>query len=232
MAARPVTDLPVSGIIVTRGNVDLEPCLATWPTHWEWLVWDNGAGLLTRRMEGAESTFGVPDVGVYGRWAAARFTVHPLIYVQDDDVVVDEPAAIADAWAVSSWARRDQQLVANMPPEFRHDGYIDSCLVGFGAVLMREAVDAAFARFQGWVESEPASLREADPEALDRFTGLFRREADTIVTTLTPRILVDVAKTNRGFASEPDRLWKQPGHAAARREMLEYARQARDWEGG
>ena len=38
----------------------------------------------------------------------------------------------------------------------------------------------------------------------------FLRECDAVFTTLTPRILVDVPKTDREFASDPDRLGSSP----------------------
>ena len=34
--------MKVSGIIVTRGNVDTDVLMETWPAKWQRLVWNNG----------------------------------------------------------------------------------------------------------------------------------------------------------------------------------------------
>jgi hypothetical protein len=214
----------VTAIIPTRGDVDLDPILRSLPHWWERIVWDNGAREVVRHTpfatgyEVTTAPLAVPDCSVFGRYAAVPLAMNDLIYVQDDDVVVSDPAAIAEAWAVAAWDG-PRFLVANMPPEFRHDGYTDSCLVGFGACFHRHAPDAAFKRFEKW--------RVDAGEQLDR--DLIHRECDAIFTTLTPRTLVNVPKSDREFASDPSRLWKQPGHVHARKTMLEMARRARDW---
>lgn len=219
----------VSAIIVTRGNVDLAPCWAMMPDEWEKIAWDNSK---------------VNDVSVYGRYAAIELATHDLIYVQDDDVIVSDPQAIVDTWfaeihppsvdhylgdeLISSYQPPGREcLVANMPQEFRHDGYTDSCLVGFGACYHRDLPHIAFGKFwekSGWLSHFIAGLNDAAEEMKPEFL----RTCDVVFTTLTPRVLVDVPKVDREFASDPNRMWKQPNHVGERSRMLELARQVRD----
>jgi hypothetical protein len=247
----------VSAIIVTRGDVDLRPVLDSLPDEWERVVWDNsGRGPLTdklarefyattsraerRRMnfKGGPHrllprlVFAQPDLSVYGRYAAIEYASHDLIFTQDDDVIVSDPQAIVNEWvAHCTWKatsdesvpvlgyrseRLDgQHLVANMPPQFRHDGYTDSCLVGFGACFHRDAPTRAFRWFSG-------------DEHHEYFQGWFRRTCDVVFTTLTPRVLVDVPKQNLPYATDANRMYRQPDHLDERTRMLHLARQVRD----
>ncbi len=207
--------MTVSGIVVTKGDVDLTPCLMTWPADWQVLVWDNGAGELTVKATpfGPDPfvTFPVSDMGVYGRYAAIEHASGDVIYVQDDDVIVSDPQAIVNTWEYDRFKGRDDGfVVCNMPQQFRVH-YDDAALVGFGAAFHRDAPARAFGRL---------GLFWSDP--------LFRRECDRAFTVLTPRVLVDVEKQDREFASDQTRLWKQPNHHAETRLMLELAREARD----
>jgi len=214
----------VSAIIVTRGDVDLAPVLDSLPDDWEQIVWDNSGGIsvLDPDFPGGFAHDAVRDLSVYGRYAAIEYAAHDLIYVQDDDVIVSNPQEIVDTWkwervmADTPHLRSDPNiLVANMPQEFRHAGYTDSCLVGFGACFHRDLPRKAFGRF--------------DPPSQRVTSDMFERTCDVVFTTLAPaRGLVDVPITHREFASDPARMWKQPGHVAERARMLELARKVRD----
>ena len=102
-----------------------------------------------------------------------------------------------------------------MPQEFRPH-YPDSAMVGFGSCFHRDAPERAFTRF---FDHHDGMTRE-DP--------LFLRESCRIFTVLTPCVLVDVPKVDMPYASDPDRLWKQPGHIQSRDRALQLARQVRD----
>lgn len=226
----------VSAIIVTRGNVDLDPIYKFLPPEWETVVWDNSGeysrGWPEVRVYSAVDGYGdhhlqptpATDLSVYGRYAAIEYASHDLIYIQDDDVIVSDPQAIVDAWEEhfeslqpppSEYAIYDHDiaagdvpfLVANMPQEFRHDFYTEHCLVGFGAAFHRDAPGKAFERFF-------AGFPARDMMA-------FNRCCDVVFTALTPRILADVPKQDREFASDPDRMWKQPWHQGERQRMLD-----------
>ena len=117
----------VSAVIVTRGDVDLEPIIATIPLAWDLVVWDN-----SKR----------DDLGVYGRYAALEECEHDVVYVQDDDCVTD-PVEIASAYEPG-------RIVSNMPHAFRRFyPHRDSCLLGFGAVFDRDLPVPAFKQFWG-----------------------------------------------------------------------------------
>lgn len=218
----------VSAIIVTRGDVSLKPVLASLPIEWEVLVWDNGAGELRTRVMptiAAKVVLGepLPDLSVYGRYAAIEHATHDLIYVQDDDVIVSDPPAIVNEWdrvalrqeqdpagppPDSEWG---QHVVCNMPQEFRHDFYREHALVGFGAVFHRDTPKRAFDRWYAGAK---------DPSANGRW-GIIRNTCDIIVTALSPRILVDVPKKNLPYAYGDDRMWRQPEHQYERTWMLD-----------
>lgn len=220
----------VAAIIVTRGDQDLSPIIAGLP-DWETLVWDNGQGKLWRFDEDQDSVLiDVDDLGVYGRYAAIEHTDAELIYVQDDDVIVSDPEALAKVWELHGsypWDGRTDEpwgsdprdfldhVVCNMPPEFRHDFYEEHALVGFGACFHRDAPGQAFAQ---------VVTAFATPADID----WFHRTPDIVFTALTPRVLVDVPKEDLPWAHHETRMWKQPGHQAERVRMLDLVRQVRD----
>lgn len=191
----------VSAVIVTRGDIDLSPVLDSLPHEWQKVVWDN-----SQRK----------DCSVFGRYAAIPECEHELIYVQDDDCVLENPAALVEAWAVPSALRQDH-AACNMPAKFR-EHYSDACLVGFGAVFPRLLPARAFKRF----------YRAAGAGIISYDLASFKRECDAIFTTLTPRVLVDLPYIDLPWADAPNRLWKQPEHVSQRRKMIELARKVRD----
>lgn len=229
--------MKVSACLATRGNVDMRPLIDSLPREWEIIVWDNGTGLAGRvaySKDGSPFVGGfrsgwakVSDLGVYGRYAAIEYASHDVIYVQDDDVIVSDPESIAAEWVAMQDCDQCKvdhpgPIVANMPQEFRHDGYTDSCLVGFGACFHRDAPARAFKSYWAYLNSRQGLGNE---ERLLRFN----RTCDVVFTTLAPaRVLVDVPKTNREFAEDSDRMYRQPEHVAERARMLELARKVRD----
>ncbi|HEU4400816.1 MAG TPA: hypothetical protein VFT43_01805, partial [Candidatus Polarisedimenticolia bacterium] len=190
----------------------------------EVLVYDNGAGEVRQRMRldrTAQLTIAdrLPDLGPHARFAAIQYARGDLIYVQDDDVIVSDPRAIVDEWLeveaiVAAEHGQPDFVVCNMPPEFRKV-YTDTALIGFGAAFHRIAPAKAFDRFFAF-------------HGLDRDDQLFLRESCRVFTVLSPRVLVDVPKTDLPWASAPNRLWKQPDHIEMRERMLKLAREVRD----
>lgn len=259
--------MKVSACIATRGDVTIEPLLKNYPHDWEVLVWDNGAGLLTRWFYNDGWSHGekydgfwqhdmsvkqmpVSDLGPHGRFAAIEYASHDIILTQDDDVIVSDPQAIVNAllgafrckwcgycdgnrqtWCNCGCGRdynemipmRGEAVVCNLPQEFRPH-YPDSAMVGFGAAFHRDAPQRAFNRYLEYLLDAPDNALDG----IDDLVALFLRESCRLFTVLTPRVLVDVAKTDMPYASDPSRLWKQPGHVESRDRMLELARQVRD----
>lgn len=221
--------MKVSAIIVTRGDVELAPVLDSLPPSWERVVWDNGAG----EVRTPQGVVDVPDLAVFGRYAAIRYARHPLIYVQDDDAIVSDPAGFPWAYSQATLPHDETLLVANMPERFRPH-YPDSALVGFGALFHRDAPQRAFDRLM----NHPAAVLQAlerdlitadlDPKQTNPIgDAFFRRTCDVIFTALTPRrVLVDIPHTDREFASDDYRMWRQPTHVGERSRMLELCRAA------
>lgn len=205
----------------------MQPVIDSLPDEWEIIIYDNGANAVWI-VDRADGVPDVPDVSVYGRYAAIEYASHDLIWTQDDDVIVSDPQGMINEWIATSRCEIcDVEgaglLIANMPQEFRHDGYTDSCLVGFGACFHRNLSEMCFNKF-----GESDAISETDADLPD---GFFYRTCDVVFTTLaSARVLVDVAKTNREFASDSDRMWKQPGHVGERQLMLDLARRVRDAE--
>lgn len=198
----------VSAVIVTRGDVPLGPVIDSLPFD-DIVIWDNSV---------------LPDVKVLGRYLGMFRAKHNLIYVQDDDVRVSDPQRIADCWLAESLlplgpfddndspAARTDHLVANMPPEFRHDFYTEHALVGFGAVFSRVSAWDALNR---WLRTFP------DQEDILRC-------CDIAVTALLPRVLVDVPKENLPWSEADNRMYKQEQHQGERDRVLEQVLAVRD----
>lgn len=188
-----LTAADVTACLVTRGDVDMRPIIESLP--FSSVVWDNSAAS--------------EDLAVYGRYAAIRRALKPVIYVQDDDCLLapDSFDALLDAYEPG-------HVVCNMPHDFRYQPqYLsgEHALVGFGALFDRDLPAAAFARL-GRVDDMAA----------------FRRSCDIYFTALTPRILVDVPHTDLPYASGPGRMWTTPGHVEERSRALAHALQVRD----
>jgi hypothetical protein len=128
----------VSGVLVTRGNVDVSVIINELPFD-DVVVWNN----MQRE-----------DLGVYGRYAAIEEARHPIIYVQDDDCALP-PVSITELHD----RYKPGFLTANMPQRFRKF-YPDLALVGFGAIFDRDLPGQAFARFaQAWPDYDPGLMR-------------------------------------------------------------------------
>ncbi len=146
-----MTPSDLSAVVVTRGNVSLEPILDSFTAAgiFDFTVWDN-----SRRPE---------NLGVFGRYAALPDCGRDVVLVQDDDVIL--PVETIEELAA---AYEPDRLVANMPAVNRKH-YTDSCLIGYGAVFDRHLPEMAFARFANYWR-EPDSHRRRRPDVI--FTAL------------------------------------------------------------
>ena len=209
----------VSAVIVTRGNVDLAPILDSLPPDWETVTWDNGRGTVTRSGDGVIAR-GIGDLSVYGRYAAIEHATGDVIYVQDDDCIVSDPKAIVDEYVALApiATAHPVSVVCNQPEPWRSNPfYADHALVGFGAAFHRDAPKRAFDR---WYSAEKEQGANGE-------WGLISRTCDIIFTALTPRVLVDIPHTSFDYASDPDRMWRQPTHQSERQRMLDLVLQVR-----
>lgn len=197
----------VSAIVVTRGDVPIEPIFRSLPDEWQKLEWDNGAGRV-REWSVDMNVFApywqekVRDVAVYGRYAAIEFASHDLIYVQDDDCIVSDPQAIVNAYY-------EDMLVCNMPEPWRSNPFYEQhALVGFGAAFHRDMPKRAFDR----VHIDLSARSDVE---------WFNRTCDVAFTYLTPKVLVDVPHASFNYAWHDNRMWRQPEHQVERDRMLQ-----------
>ena len=210
----------VSAIVVTRGDVDIQPIIDSLPRDWEIVIWENGH-TVTRSDGYAEVA---PDYAVYGRYAAIEHASHELIYVQDDDCIVSDPQAIVSVINPHGDLTRRNFVVCNMPLEFRHDFYQEQALVGFGAAFHRDAPARAFRRYWERYYGAP------EPDGSHADHVMFNRVCDVVFTALTPRVLVDIPKENLEHAYAENRMYRQVQHVGERTAALLAARKVMEAE--
>jgi len=220
----------VSAVIVTRGDVNLDRILDSLRDY-ERIVWDNSrrmVGILQSGARGDEPlswtvAHGIDDVAVYGRYAAIAEAKHPLIFAQDDDIVLPRESIEEIIRASDSGAAAYGQLVVNMPQNFRHSFYQEHALIGFGSCFHRDLPERAFARFRSSLVS---STYFTIPDSAQN--GFTCRTCDVVFTTLTPYVMVDVPYEQLPWSDDDNRMWRQPTHREERQRMLDLARQVRD----
>lgn len=120
----------VTAVVVTRGDVDLQPILASLPFD-DLIVWDNS--------EKAE------DAKVYGRYLAAEDAVNDVVYFQDDDLIFPDVLALLDVYEPG-------RITCNMPsPWYECTGYERArCgMVGAGALVPKGLWRQAFDQYLG-----------------------------------------------------------------------------------
>ncbi len=189
----------VTAVLVTRGDLSFDLLQPIYDSIYAAgipaiYVWNNRA---------------VEDVKVYGRYAALDEVHTGVVYVQDDDCVI-EPSAIR-----TLLGRYEPDVInANMPIS-RWADYPDSALVGWGAVFDRDLPGKAFARwrrFHGYTIEDP----------------VFQRDCDMVFTGLTPCRKVDLGFRHLPWAETDGRLFKEPNHQHARNALMTLVREVRD----
>ena len=117
----------VSAVLITRGNVDMAPILASLPYE-DVVLWDD-------RERGSN--------GCYSRYLAMAEAKHEVIYFQDDDLVFTAHQQLLEAYEPG-------RITCNMPsPWYEREQYgeIDCQLVGAGSLVDRELPPLAFERY-------------------------------------------------------------------------------------
>lgn len=118
----------VCAVIVTRGDVNLDPIVATLD-YGELVVWN-------------DAERGGPH-GCYGRYLAVAETSKPVIYYQDDDLIFREHQRLLDLYEPG-------RMVVNMPsPWYEAAGYdkLQQALVGAGSLVDRDLPFPALSRY-------------------------------------------------------------------------------------
>lgn len=140
-ARRALSASEVSAVIVTRGNVDLTPVLATLPYD-DVVVWDN-----SQRPQ---------DMKIYGRYAALRECKHDVVFFQDDDVLFTAHEQLLAEYEPGV-------IVANMDaPWVEACGYHDMVLLGAGSIADRALFHPALDKYLTRYPRDPEFLLEAD----------------------------------------------------------------------
>lgn len=136
----------VSAVIVTRGNVDLAPILASLP-YPDVVVWNN---------EVMTGQIGI-DVKVFGRYMAIPLTKNPVIYWQDDDIVFTAHDELLAAYEPG-------QVICNMDQSWIDGaGYGDFLgMVGAGSLCDAGLPAQVFARYLAEHPSDDDLLVECD----------------------------------------------------------------------
>lgn len=172
----PVSPTEISAVVVTKGDRDISHITESLKHFGELLVYDN------RKSK---------DYKVYGRFVGARMAKYGVVYVQDDDTIVDSRELVAQ------W--HPGEVLCNMPRNRRAD-YEGTgiALIGYGCVFERGAV-AVFRQY--WRHY--------------RKDELFHRECDRVFTFLNrDRVrLTQVPLQQLSYASGGDRMGREMRHA-------------------
>lgn len=164
----------VSACLVTRGDVDLTPILDTLGWCDDIIVWNN-----------AERE----DLGIFGRYAAIGDAKHPVIYTQDDDVLVTCHDALLAAYEPG-------RVLCNYPEPW------DIPWVARGALFHRDLPFHAFRRYLGrWPRD-------------DFFTHY---ACDAVFTLQTDCKVVDFGSEDLPHGFAPGRVSTSPGWYDQRR---------------
>lgn len=177
---------------MTRGDCNLTPILDTLPYD-DIVVYDNS-------LE--------PDLKTFGRYTAIRRAKHPIIYSQDDDIILTAHDELLNLYEPGL-------LIANMPsPWYERTGYdtIRQAFLGAGSLFHRDLLFPAIDRY---LADWPADL-------------IFHQYVDVITGLLTPHKRYDLGYTILPNASEPGRLCTTPGGQERKHEMQKRAMTIRE----
>lgn len=197
--------MKVSAIVVSRMDRPLGPVLDSIIPHVEDLT-------VVRGID-----------GVWERWLAVAQARQHVVYVQDDDAIVDVPAVMAEY--------EPGLVTCNMPMDRRVDYPDGIALVGWGAVFHRgkpALCPIVFADYLRWWWRN-AGLHnygtiDADP--------IFRSECDRVFTGLSKLKLIDVPFTHLPEAFGTDRMGRRECHGAYTKEIRRriYAVRRQIWQ--
>lgn len=174
------TKADVDAVLVTRGTRGLGIILEGLREFRNIYVWDNSLR---------------PNLKIFGRYAAVgTMCTSPLVYVQDDDVVLDDGSF---EMLLSAW--RPGSIALNFPKGNRRN-YVDAhpgiALVGFGSVFEPQLVGKAFSKYLAkWPMDE-----------------LFMRECDRVFTALNAWTAVDAPKRDMSWAGDSQSMEAEMRH--------------------
>lgn len=173
--------LDVDAVLVTRGTRNIELVHESLRGFGKIAVWNNSIH---------------PNLKIFGRYvAASTMTQSPLVYVQDDDCILDDGGfeALMSAW-------RPGLIALNFPAGNRRN-YVNAhhgiALVGFGAIFERQLIGKAFSRYLAKFPMD----------------DLFLRECDRAFTALNAWAAVDAPKRDMPWAGNSESMESEQRHA-------------------
>ncbi len=199
-----------TAVITTRGDVDLEPALSGIPAEWPIVVYintgridvysadrGNGFGRSLHNVFGGLDT-PIPDMKVYGYFAALHYVTTEYVYTQADDAVVDAQALL-DAWTEDDADR----IFLNVA-----DG--DTPWISFGAIFRKDLSASALTRY---MDAYHDGLLHDD--VLDWCEVIFCEQ--------TPWRNVDLGKRDL-YQGNANRMEWQPNHYSEQARVRDLAR--------
>lgn len=130
-----LTPYDVTAVIVTRGDVDLNPIIATLP-YAHMGIWDNSK---------------MVDAKVFGRYLGALLAPTPYIYVQDDDIVFTKHKDLLAAYEPG------KLLINNVDYDPKDFG-----VVGWGAIFEKSLMVKAMNKYLAKYPWEDQFMRYCD----------------------------------------------------------------------
>lgn len=171
----------VSAIIVTKGDRDISNVVASLPFG-EVIVWDNSKEVKDRK--------------IYGRYLAIEKAKYDVIYVQDDDCILEKPEVLATLY-------REDKLICNVTDaHWQQYAPLGIGLVGWGAIFHKK-----LANFKEYLDNYP----------LD---DMFERECDRVFTGLNEFKRVLLNFEHMPYAYGLDRMGYEKWHASDFSEIL------------
>jgi hypothetical protein len=119
----------VSAVLVTKGDVDLDPILDRFPEFDELIIWDNSKSPV--------------DMKTLGRHLAEQFCRNDVIYHQDDDLIFRNFGRLLEAYEPG-------RITANMPsPWYETVGYPEKrqVMLGAGSLIDKGLAGQALDRY-------------------------------------------------------------------------------------
>lgn len=189
-----------TAVLVTRGDVNMEPILESLPKAMDVVIWDN-----SKRPY---------DAGVYGRYVAIAEASRQFIYFQDDDCLLSPETfqALADAFTTS-------YVVGNAFDDAeRLHRYRETTLLGWGALFHRDLPFKAFTKYERYFPIDEEFKRGLGAEIV----------FPMLTPNRTITCGVEWLDDDGPVLERPNRMWKQPGFYESTRMWLERARWVRD----
>ena len=162
----------ITAVVVTRGGYDISEVIESLKGFGEVIVADNSIG---------------QDYKVWGRYLPGRAPKFPVMYVQDDDCIVDAQGVCncyGPGVVTVNWSAKHREVNANL-----YTGGLAP--VGWGAVFdanLRKVLD-------GWERDD-----------------LFLRECDRVFTALNIINPREIPMRHLARANGRDRMWREPRH--------------------